>query len=277
MRTNYNPYFDRAIPGMREGSINFPRVRCSVLKKGAVKEVWTITVPATPTADTVYQVTINNGLGVARYKTDANPTQAELRTGILNAMRTNPMFGQKGIPELDTGNVANIKFTALNFGIENILSSTNLTVAKTIAGVMPMRVPFGRFVARPAGSTDPDMAGLPTEITDIVMGITHIVHDIEDAPSRFAGTSGLGTAYPYLDAMDIVDRTGEATGIWVECVDPDITINDSVYVSVAAGHEGKATKNTTGTIDISNNAAFQGSPVISSTGTMSVLIGFNVP
>lgn len=273
MRTNYNLYYDRAIPGMREGSINFPRVRAMTLSKGAVKEVWTITIPATPTPNTTYSVSLNNGLGVARFKTDASATQAELQTGLMNAIRSNPMFGQRGIVAILS---TNLTFTAFNFGVENILTST-LTVAKTTAAVLPALVPFGRFVARAAGETDPNVAGLPALTTDVILGITHIVKDIETTPVRFAGTSGLGTTYPYLDTMDVVDRTGESAGIWVECVESDITINDSVYVSVAAGHEGKATKVSSGTINISNRAAFQCSPVVSSTGTMSVLIGFNAP
>lgn len=273
MRTNYNLQYDRAIPGMREGSINFPRVCAMTCKKGAVKEVWTITIPASPTSDTTYSVTLNNGLGVARFTTDASATQAELQTGLLNAIRTNPMFGQRGVVEVSS---TNLTFTALNFGIENLLTST-LTVTKTTAAVLPSPVPFGRFVARAAGDTDPRSVGLPSATTDVVMGITHIVHDIEMTPSRFAGTSGLGTTYPYMDTMDVVDRTGESAGIWVECVESDIDINDSVYVSVAAGHEGKATKTSSGTIDLSTRAAFRSSVVISSTGTMSVLVGFNVP
>lgn len=277
MRTNYKPYYDRAIPGMREGSINFPRVRASVLRRGAVKEVWTITIPGTPTADTTYTVTLNNGLGVARFKADATPTQEELRVGIMTAIQTNPMFGQRGIIEAPSGSTTTLTFTALNFGIENILTSSGLTVSKTTAGAMPKPVPFGRFVARPAGETDPDVAGLPTDVTDKIMGITHIVHDIEETPSRFTTSAYTGTTYPYQDVMDVVDRTGESTGIWVECVDADITINDPVYVSVAAGHEGKVTKSTSGTIDISNRAAFQGSPVTTATGSLCVLVGFNVP
>lgn len=274
MRINYNQYYDRAIPGMREGSINFPRVRALILKKGAIKEVWTIAIPASPTASTTYSVTLNNGLGVARFTTDASPTQAELQTGILNVIRANPMFGQRGIAAISS---TNILFTALNLGIENLLTTSGLTVTKTTAAVMPSLVPFGRFVARAAGDTDPYLAGLPSATTDIVMGITHIVHDIESTPSRFAGSSGLGTTYPYLDVMDVVDRTGESGGVWVECVESDITINDPVYVSVAAGHEGKATKTSSGTIDISNKAAFLRPPVASSNGTLSVLVGFNIP
>lgn len=274
MRTNYNLYYDRAIPGMREGSINFPRVSTYSAKKGAVKEVWTITIPASPTASTTYSVTLNNGLGTARYKTDASPTQAELQTGILNAIRTNPAFGTRGIAEVSSTNVI---FTALNFGGENLLASASLTVAKTTAAVIPAAVPFGRFVARAVGETDPGVAGLPAATTDVVLGITHIVHDIEMTPSRFTGVSGLGTTYSVPDTMDVVDRTGESAGIWVECVESDITINDSVYVSVASGHKGKATKVSSGTIDVSSKAAFRHPPVVSSTGTLSVLIGFNVP
>ena len=273
MRTNYNLYYDRAIPGMREGSINFPRVRALVLNKGAVKEVWTITIPASPTASTTYSVTINNGLGTARFTTDASPTQAELQTGLLNAIRANPMFGQRGVAEASGNNVI---FTALNFGIENVLTST-LTVTKTTAAVMPTPVPFGRFVGRAAGATDPDAAGLPGATTDIIMGITHIVHDAEMTPPRYVGTAGEGTTYPHQDVMDVVDRTGESAGIWVECVESDITINDSVYVSVAAGNEGKATKTSSGTISLSTRAAFLRPPVVTSNGTLCVLVAFNNP
>lgn len=276
MRYNYNLQFDRATPGMGEGSINFPRVKALVSVKNAVKEVWTLAIPASPASSTIYTVKLNNGLGTARFTTDASATQAELQAGLLNAIRVNPAFGQRGIASV-SGN--NVLFTALEYGIENtlVVTGASLTATKTTAMTIPLPVPFGRFVARANTETNPKVAGLPTATTDVILGITRIVKDIEMQPLTYQGANYSGTTYPYQDVMDVVDRTGESSGIWVECVEADITINDDVYVSVAAGHEGKATKVTSGTIDISAKAEFKCSPVVTSTGAVCVLIGFNVP
>lgn len=267
MRYNYK-LFDRAIPGQREGSVEGMRVRSLIWKGDGTKEVWTITIPASPVADTTYVVKIN-GLATAQFKTDASPTQAELRDGMLTALRTNPVVGSQAVPSL-SGN--NILLTAHNYGLENIFTSTNLTVAKTTAGVMPGVVPLGRFVARAAAETNPDVAKLPTATTDKIIGITHRVYDLERSDTR-SGSNRVG--YPYNEVMDVVDRVGTSTGIWVECFEADITINDGVYVSVAAGNEGKVTKTNSGTIDISSRAAFLTAPVSTSDGKMCVLVSFN--
>lgn len=267
MKYNYK-LFDRAIPGQREGSVEGMRVRSLVWKGDGVKEVWTITIPTTPTANTVYAVKIN-GIATAQFKTDASPTQAELRDGLLLALRTNPVAGSQSLPTV-SGN--NIILTAHHYGTENIFSSTNLTVAKTTSGTMPNLVPFGRFVARPAAETNPNVASLPTATTDKIIGITHRVYDLERTDPRVAGNR---VGYPYNEVMDVVDRIGTSTGIWVECFETDITINDGVYVSVATGNEGKVTKTNTGTIDISSRAVFLTAPVSTSDGKMCVLVSFN--
>lgn len=266
MRTSYKQ-FDRAIPGQREGSVEGMRVRSLIWVGDGVKEVWTITIPASPVASTTYEVKIN-GSSTAQFKTDASPTQTELRDGLLLALRTSPIFGQQFLPTV-SGN--NILLTANQFGTENIVSSTTLTATKTAAAVQSGTVPIGRFVARSAVETNPDYVKLPTVTTDKVVGITHRVYDLERSDIR----SGNKVGYPYSEVMDVIDRTGESTGIWVECFEPDITINNGVYVSVATGNEGKVTKTGTGTIDISSRAAFLHPPVSTSDGKMCVLVSFN--
>lgn len=271
MKQYYSYYWPKAIAGQSEGSIALQRVRAYVNRRGT-PQVWTIVIPGTPAAGTEFAVTIN-ATATARYQTDETPTQVELRDGLLNAIRMNPVFGVFSSADL-VGN--SITLTSAN-PEDNILiavSGTGLTASVTQASSVGSEVEFGRFVARPAGSTDYKIAQIPLNVTDKILGITRVVRDIERTDIR-ESTTNVRTTYKSGDVMDIVERTGESGGIYMQCVEADINPNDNLYCSVTAGTQGMATKNNTGTIDLSSRGAFQGEAIQTREGNYIVLVTFN--
>jgi hypothetical protein len=272
MRFYYKNYYDRAIPGQREGSINGYRVRSYVNKLSGALEEWTLTLPATPAADTEF-VVINNNHAKAKFKTDADPTKAELATGLLTAIRTNPAFGLYLTAVVNVDN--DIVLTSNAMGTTNAITvtGTGLSAAITQASVTSPSVPFGRFVGRPAGSTDPNLAGLLTQVTDSVLGITSLIRDVERSDIR---TGEPKAVYSHSEVMDVVDYCGGSMGIWCECIEPDITIADGCYVTVAAGQEGKVTKISAGNIDLTAKAKFVTPVSTTVEGVQVVLVHFDI-
>jgi len=272
MKFDYDFYFPRAIPGQREGSILFHRVTTYRNARG-VKQVVTLAIPAAPDSGAEYAVTLDYRYP-ARFTTDADATQTELQAGLLQAIRTNPAFGAKVVA--DTPDGASITLTANSvLDVFTVVpSGTGLTATETTAASIPTGVPIGRFVGQAAGETDLGCAYLPTNVTDRIVGITSMIKDIERVDFRRDphGT----TEYAPNEAMDIVDSTGQSGGIWVEAVEDDILPTDSVYVSVGTNDWGKATKNNTGTIDISAKARFREKPKRTRYGTVIALVEFNI-
>lgn len=271
MKLTYPSYFSRAIAGQREGSINWQRVLALRNRRGT-KQVLTLTIPVAPDNSTEYTVTID-AWAIARFKTDADATQAELQTGLLNAIRTNPGFGPRVTADVSG---TTIVLTATDVRDTHVVTveGTGLTVAETVASSQPDGVPIGRFVARAAGETDYQVAYLPSVNTDNVVGITAMIKDLERTDIRHSTESP--TTYKSNEVMDVVDRTGDSGGIWVECVESDIVPTDGLYVAVAAGSNGMATKNNTGTIDISAKGKFRSTPKQTPEGRWIVLVEFNI-
>lgn len=272
MRFYYKHYYDRAIPGQREGSINNTRVRSYVNKLNGALEVWTVTLPATPAASTEF-VVINNNHAKAKFKTDVTPTKAELAAGLLSAIRTNPAFGLYLTATLNVDN--DIVLTSNAMGTTNriTVTGTDMSAAITQASVTSPDVPFGRFVGRPVGTIDPNVAGLLTQVTDSVLGITSLIRDVERSDIR---TGDPKAVYKYGEVMDVIDFCGGTMGIWCECVESDITIADGCYVTVAAGQEGKVTKTALGNIDLTNKARFVAPVTTTVEGVQVVLVHFDI-
>jgi len=271
MKLTYPSYFPRAIAGQREGSIQWQRVIALRNKRGT-KQVITLTVPATPDSDSEYSVTID-AWATARFKTDADATQTELQTGLLNAIRTNPGFGPRVTADTSGTNIV-LTSTDVRDTHTIVTSGTGLTWTQTTASAQPDAVPIGRFVGRASGDTDYGIAYLPTVATDGIIGITAMIKDIERTDIRYSTESP--TTYKANEVMDVVDRTGDSGGIWVECVESDIVPTDGLYVAVASGSEGMATKNNTGTIDVTAKGKFRSKPSQTPEGRWIVLVEFNI-
>lgn len=272
MKFDYDFYLPRAIPGQREGSVMFHRVVAYRNARGT-KQVWTLAIPAAPTSNAEYSLTLDYRY-IARFTTDADATQAELQTGLLNAIRTNPAFGTKVVADTPNGTTITLTANTVNDTFHLAPGGTGLTATETTAPSLPDGVPVGRFVGQASGETDFKCAYLPTNVTDRILGITAMIKDLERVDYR-QDPHGV-TKYGPNETMDVVDRTGQSGGIWVECVEENIVPTDSVYVSVASGSEGKVTNNNTGTIDISAKAKFRETPKRTRDGVAIVLVEFNI-
>lgn len=83
---------------------------------GIAKEVWTLTLPATPIAEAPYFLSVTNQDGQAAelsFVTDADPTTAELQSGIVSINTTHPAMSS--IAEITASGANNILVTAEDF------------------------------------------------------------------------------------------------------------------------------------------------------------------
>lgn len=259
MQRTYNQYDPRAIPGLLHG-LGDAKIEKFCNSTGIESDTWEIAIPATPTSSTEYQVTAD-GITI-KFTTGSNATQAELESGLFAAMRTNAVFTTKAeallnSPQHTISVIARIPNTAISV----TANPSTLTVTHVSNTLLPLiTIPFGRIVGRKPNYLY-DQASLVTELTDSVIGVTLSTHAVAQM-ERYIPTNatyGLKTdvGYKPLDVMNVVMRTSELTGIYVETIENDITLFDRPYVSITPGHEGKVTKSPSGTIPIHSFAKFE--------------------
>ena len=251
-------------PGTLEGMGRFlaePGVNVS----GVTPEKWTITVPATVDNSSDYAITISSAdLAQVEIKitTDADATQAELTTALLNALKQDPdAYGAFKITE--AANVITLEGKEIysNYTIEAVdgaLTNT-LTVAKTASTTSDLSlriIPFGRFVVTyPGYYIDPKSGiaqmSLPNTATDATLrGVTLASHDTEKVGIGQQAKEG----YRFGTVMNVVYNVLGKRLMRVETVEDNITFSDTLYVDATTG---KLTKTAT------NNIAFPASSPVS--------------
>lgn len=277
-RTNYNLKYDVATPGLCSGDTTSLLVQTYVNNAGATKELWTIGTPATVDNSTEYVITVDD-LTIS-YTTDASATRAELIAGLQANYDANMIAGAKFDFETSGNNLlitAKYLDQTLAVSVNSGSTTNDLTATKTTASSSGKTVPFGRVVARTSG--DPKRgAKLPTVNTDKVLGITLNPKDVER--NGIGDAIATRTVYKANEPMDVLVQTNSAEGVWVECVESDITVDDTIYVSVASGYEGMVTKTSTSNINISSYASFASSVQTAhadNVGQYMVLVRFNKP
>lgn len=272
-RTYYDLQYQKVTPGtFYNGVYNFPGISVKALLNGdaGAKNLWTIGTPATVDNSAEYVITLNDT--TIRFTTDATATQAELASGLYNAFLTNAIAGSYASAQLSGTDIlitANKFGESLSVSVNSADTTNDLTATETTASSEPNPIPFGYMVGRTT-STASGLCRLITANTDIPLGIALAVRDIE----RNAIGSKAKVEYGRDDTVDVCDRTDSAA-VNVVCVESDIDENDTIYISVASGHEGKVTKTASGNIDISAYASFQGSAETLSGGQIVVPIRFN--
>jgi hypothetical protein len=273
-RSFYSKTMDVATPGALSGDPIAQINKAYVNGAATAKEVHTVVTPATVDASTTYSITVD-GVTVS-YTSDASPTQAELRDGLYNAFRTNPE-ARSLMSIAISGN--NLLLTSARLedthtvSVNSGATTNDLSVSITTAQNLGTAVPYGVFVARASGDAL-GYAKLPTANTDKVLGITTIHRALERSAIGDQGT----TEYKALEVMDVVERCNSLDGVWVRCVDSDITIDDTVYVIPSGATAGYVTKTAGSNINLSSQASFQsGTETINrdNTGTYMVLVRFN--
>ena len=277
-RTNYNLKYDVATPGVCSGDTTSLLVQTYINNAGSTKEQWTIGTPATPDNSTAYVITADE-LTIS-YTTDASATRAELIAGLQASYNANTIAGSR-FTFVTSGN--NFLLTAyytdqtVTVLVNSADTTADLTATKTTSASAGATVPFGRFVARTAGEGE-RLAKLPTVNTDKILGITLNPKDVERNGIGDAITTR--TVYKGNEPMDVLVQTNSAEGVWVECVESDIDIDDTIYVSVTAEYLGMATKTSAGNINISAYASFAGSVKtahVDNVGKYMILVRFNKP
>lgn len=292
IETDYKLYSDVAIPGMISGLGN-PQVLPFVNRVGATLETWTITPPATPDANADYKLTIA-GLMV-KFRTGDSTTTAQLGTGLYNAIRSSPeVFRLIDATLNGTTGVITLKSRFLNTPFTPTVNAgettADLVAAKTVSAGSVAAIPFGRFVGRKSAyefnnsyvNTSPLPVGECSLIDSAaafsgggynVLGITMSTHAIE---RKDYGPAMKNAEYQSLDILNVLTHTNDIKGIWVECVEADITSNDPCYIAVGTGNQGKASKTASGNVNASTYAQFV-SPAIQSVGYNLVLVQFRRP
>lgn len=273
-RSFYSKTMDVATPGALSGSAVSHLTGTYINSAATAKQAHTVVTPATVDASTDYVITVD-GVAVT-YTTDASPTQAELRDGLYNAFRTNPeAFSLMSIAI--SGN--NLVLTSARLedthtvSVNSADTTKDLTVSITTAQNLGTAIPFGVFVTRASGNAL-KAAKLPTANTDKIIGVT-TSHQYQERNA--VGDQGV-TEYAAMEEMDVLERCNSLDGVWVRCVDADITIDDTVYVIPSGATAGYVTKTAGSNISLATVASFRSETQVinrDNTGTYMVLVRFN--
>lgn len=265
---------DVATPGALSGDPTSHLTKAYINAAATAKQVHTVTTPATVDASTLYSITVDDV--TVSYTSDASPTQTELRDGLYNALRTNPEIGSlKDVAISGT----TILLTSRRLEDTHVVSvnsgdtTNDLGVSITTAQNLGSAIPFGVFVARASGDAL-GQAKLPAANTDKILGITTIHQNIE---KNLIGDSAI-VEYKPMEVMDVIERCNSLDGVWVQCVESDIDIDDTVYVVASGANAGFATKTSTSNISLATVASFcSGTQAINrdNYGTYMVLVRFN--
>jgi len=276
MQKNYRQYYTQALAGMVEG-MGVGSVEAYHNDSGYVKEVWTVTTPATPVTATVYSITIydadTSDNPITFSFTTASTVRADLAAGLYAAFRANLRASQ--IASV-VNNTSTLVFTHRKDNTPMFVSVSGggaapLTVptTPTTAAAAPSRIGFGLFVTKVAGTT-PRVTGtlnggsirLPNsgDAISAICGITRLNTSVQKDVVGEAATAGYEANQL---AVDVQRRLGDLSGIWVPTLETSIAESDTVYISVAAGSKGYAQKtNANSAIDASTRASFRSDVVI---------------
>lgn len=269
----YNEEMSIAVPGMIIGMGQYMANPYSNISSG-VRPVYTITPPGTPDATTVYSVSID-GI-VVSFTTGASTTTAQLGAGLHAAIRANAQVFRRVDSSLNAGTgVVTLTGRFFNVAVaitspSNAATTGDLTIATTTNPGTSTEIPFGRFVGRTSADTvDPNGISSARLINSAsgftVLGVTMKSYEEKNQIGPDAQTN-----YPFQSVMNVLQDCVGIQGIWVECVDANIVTTDTCCIAVGTGNEGRATRVTSGNIDISARASFITSTQVAPNGRLMV-------
>jgi len=283
MQKNYSSTFPRAIAGQLEG-FGSPAVR--TFKNSALYTPWsnTIASPATVDNNGVYTVTLSGGdltsTISASYTADGTATQAELDAGLLAAIRASDLHDK-----VTSALAANtITLTARKYGINYTLACTtngttlnDLTIGSATSNAAAGSIDFGRFVVSVSASDALDEARLPTTNSGV------IVRGVTLAPRAAVVKNAVGnsatSAYYGNEAMDVLVRNNDTTGIWV-LSESGIDATDTLYIDCnTSGYLGRITATSTSNLALPTAGCqlVEGSTLAPNGTDYLVLISVNLP
>jgi hypothetical protein len=283
MQRRYSDTYPVAVAGQLEG-FGSPAVR--TMKNSALFAPWsnTIATPATVDNSAAYTVTLvgseilNGATLTATYTSDASATQAELNAGLLAAIRASDMHDYV-ISTLATNTIT---LTARKYGVNYTLACTtngattnDLTIGSATTAVAAGTVPFGRFVVGVSASDNFDEARLPSTASGVV------IRGVTLAPRAAVVKNAVGptatSAYYANEAMDVLVRNNDATGIWV-LAESGITANTTCYIDCnTSGSLGRITATSTSNLALSGAQVISNSTLAPNGTDYLVLVSVNLP
>lgn len=254
---NFNRYMPVALPGMLSG-MGAALVVPALNSVGALDTV-TLTPPVTIDNAAVYKVNVN-GAEIS-FLTDANPTAQELGAGLYSAARLEPVFYSLVDVALDSGTgVLTLTSRSVGTTLTVTADGTGLTnsiiVNKTVNTARNAIIPFGRFVGRKADYylDQRENVGASTLIDHLTAYSVTGVTLSSQATQKVGLYDEAQDGYAFGRTMNVVRNTGTYRGVWVETVESNLVVGDTARISVANGHQGKLTKNATGTVNANSFA-----------------------
>lgn len=260
---NYSRYMSPALAGMLSGMGS--AIIIPALNNYATYDTVTITPPGTVDNSATYTVTVAAIGGGQKnlsqsFTTDASATTAELGTGLYNAMITDPEFYSAVNVSLDSGtSVITLKArsvgTVLTVTSNSSVTTNDLTIAKTVTGASNAIIPFGRFVGRQSAYYRDPVEGFGTmSLVDHASNYSNYgVTILSQATEQTGLFQSAQDGYAFGKTMEVLRNSGTFRGIWIETVEPDLVFGDTARIQITAGNQGKLTKSTSSTVDVSAN------------------------
>lgn len=284
MQKNYSLTYSKAIPGQLEG-FGSPGVR--TIKNSALDVLWsnTIGIPASVDNSTTYSVTLTggeiSGTITASFTTGGSATQAALGAGLLAAIRASGMY-RYVIPTLASNTITlKARAAAVNYTLAcptNAATTNDLTIGSQTAFVQSTDIDFGRFVVRSTSGTidAPNEARLPLTNSNVTaVGVTL-------APRTAVEKNAIGptakSLYYKNEAMDVIVRTNDAIGVWVEC-ENNITSASSLFIDCnTTGAQGRLTATSTSNLAVPSGVSLVELPTATAIpGVFVCCVALNLP
>ncbi len=262
-QSNYTRYMAPALAGMMSGIGS--AIMIPALNNYATYDTVTITPPETVDNSATYTVTIAAIGGGQKnlsesFTTDGSATTAELGTGLYNAMITDPEFYSAVNIALNTSTSV-ITLTARSVGTvltvtsNSSVTTNDLTIAKTVTGAANTIIPFGRFVGRQAAYYRDPLEGFGTmSLVDHASNYSEFgITMLSQATEQVGLFQNAQDGYAFGKTMEILRNSGTYRGIWIETVESDLVFGDTARIQITAGNQGKLTKSTSSTVNVSSN------------------------
>lgn len=258
-QTVYNEEFAIAIPGQIIGMGQYHAMPYLNTASG-VRPVYTVTPPNTVDANTTYSLLIDGTL--ISFTTGGSTTTVQLGQGLYAAIRASGVAFRK-VDASVNGSTGVVTLTGRYFNVAvpitsptNASTTNDLTIATSTAPGTSTEIPFGRFVGRTSAETVDDYGISAAKLINsnsgfTVLGVTLKSYEVKNAIGPTAQI-----AYPFQTTMSVLQDCVAIQGVWVECVETNIAIGDTCYVAVGSGNEGKASRTSSGNIDLSARASF---------------------
>jgi hypothetical protein len=135
------------------------------------------------------------------------------------------------------------------------VTTNDLTIAKTVTGAANTIIPFGRFVGRQAAYYRDPLEGFGTmSLVDHASNYSEFgITMLSQATEQVGLFQNAQDGYAFGKTMEILRNSGTYRGIWIETVETDLVFGDTARIQITAGNQGKLTKSTSSTVNVSSN------------------------